>query len=417
MNLPLYLGFRSVRANLRTSLIVTASITLAVGVVLTMSSLLFGFREEFISKTVNASAHIRITTETGEQRSQPALASANWSLTAIEHIKPQNQPEKIRGHVEIISSLRRNPEVVAISPAISTNVILRYGAVTYPATVLGILPDEENQLTGIYEKAITGNVADLKTQDQGLAMGKTIAEKMGLEVGNTVRLTGRDGNSYLFRLVAVIATGVASIDSSRLWVTLKDAQTIAGRYNEVSEIGLKIKNYEKAEDFAVMLGSTFAYRAEPWQETNSNILGLLVIIFANIYFVLGGLILAAGFGIFNVFSMSVIDRQRDLAILQAMGLNRNVLMQSFLLQGASIGLIGSLSGLLLGQVMIEWLASLTFSTAVEQRPGNGSGFSMLQTWWIYAGSLGLGQFLSLFSALLPAWRAGNVNPVEVIRGG
>ena len=132
MNLPLYLGIRSVRANLRTSLIVTASITLAVGVVLTMSSLLFGFRQEFISKTVNASAHIRITTETGQQRPQPALLSATHSLTALENVKPPDLPEKIRGHREILASLQRSPEILAISPAISTNVILRYGAVSYP---------------------------------------------------------------------------------------------------------------------------------------------------------------------------------------------------------------------------------------------------------------------------------------------
>ena len=88
---------------------------------------------------------------------------------------------------------------------------------------------------------------------------------------------------------------------------------------------------------------------------------------------LGGLIFAAGFGIFNVFSMSVIDRQRDLAILQAIGVDRKLLMQSFLIQGAAVGLIGSLAGLLLGQILIEWLASLSFGTADEQRPVSGSG--------------------------------------------
>ena len=417
MNLPLYLGIRSVRANLRTSLIVTASITLAVGVVLTMSSLLFGFREEFISKTVNASAHIRITTELGETRQQPALLSSGHSLTSLENVKPPNQPEKIRGHAEIIASLRRTPEVVAISPGISTNVILRYGAISYPATALGIVPEQEDKLTGLNAKAIEGNVGNLKTQDKGLVMGKVIAEKMGLEVGNTIGLTARDGNSYLFRLVAIVSTGVTSIDSTRLWINLKDAQTIAGRYNEISEIGLKIENYETAEPFAAQLGARYAYRAEPWQETNANILGLLVIIFANIYFVLGGLILAAGFGIFNVFSMSVIDRQRDLAILQAIGVGRNLLMQSFLIQGAMVGLIGSLAGLLLGQILIVWLASLSFGSAADQRTVSGSGFNMLRSWWLYAGSFGLGMLLSLISALLPAWRAGKVNPVEVIRGG
>lgn len=417
MKLSLYIGLRSLQANLRTSAIVTGSISLAVGVVLVMSSLLFGFRNEFIAKTVNASAHVRITTETISEHPQPALISNHWVLASVEHVKPPDVPDKIRGAHEIIARLNSISDVTAISPGISSNVILRYGAISYPATILGIQPDAENALTGLYDKAVSGNVHDLKTQDKGLAMGKTIAQKLGIEVGNTVRMTARDGNSYLFRVVAVVSTGVTSLDSSRLWVNLKDAQTIAGQYNEITDIGIKIKDYEQAEPFADMLGEMFGYKAEAWQETNSNILSLLIIIFANIFFVLGGLILAAGFGIFNVFSMSVIDRQRDIAIMLTMGIQRKTLVQSFLVQGSAVGLIGGLLGLVFGQLLIEWLSTISFATASEQRPVTGGGFVMLEAWWLYASVFSLGLLLSVGSAILPAYRAGGVNPVDVIRGG
>ena len=417
MKLPLsiYLGLRSTQANLRTTSIVVSSIALAVGVFLAMSSLLFGFRGEFIAKTVNASAHIRLTTESSEVRLQPVYQTERWSLAAIDHIKPPDLPDKIRGAGEILVRLREHPEVTAVSPALTTNVILRYGAVSYPATILGILPDAENTMTGLYEKAVTGNVAELKSQDKGLAMGATIAQKLGVEVGNTIRLTARDGNGYLFRIVAIVRTGITSQDSSRLWVNLKDAQTVAGQYNEITEIGIKIKDYEQAEPLSLSLGQTFGYRAESWQETNSNILGLLVIIFANIFFVLGGLILAAGFGIYNVFSMSVIDRRRDLAIMRTMGVTRNTLVQTFLAQGTVVGIIGGLIGLAIGQLIIEVLAGIKFSTASGQRPVDGDGFTMLQAGWLYASVFGLGMLLAVGSAILPAYRAGGLNPVDVVR--
>jgi lipoprotein-releasing system permease protein len=417
MKLAIYLGTRAIQASLRTTVIVTGSITLAVGVVLVMSSLLFGFRGEFIGKTVNASAHVRITTEASTQKDQPAYLLNRWGLRSVDNVKPPDLPDKIRGSQEIIASIRTSPEVVAISPSISSNVILRYGAISYPATLLGILPDEENKVTGLYDKVVEGNAGELKTQDKGMAIGRTIAQKLGVEVGNTLRLTARDGTSHLFRIVAVISTGVSSLDSSRLWVNLKDAQTVAGQYSEITEIGIKIRDYEKAEEFAARLSRSFDYRVEPWQETNANILDLLVIIFANIFFVLGGLILAAGFGIFNVFAMSVLDRQRDIAILRTMGVRQETLVKSFLVQGIVVGIVGGLAGLIIGQFFIDWLASLTFSTASDQRPVSGNGFTMLEAWWLYLSAFGLGLSLAVGSAVLPAYRAGKINPVDVIRGG
>lgn len=405
------------RATLRTTIIVTGSVALAVGVVLVISSLLFGFRNEFISKTVNASAHVRITTESFRPKEQPAFSMNNWDLRSIDNVKPPDLPDKIRGTQDILAYLRSSPDVTAVSPSISSNVILRYGALSYPATILGILPDEENALTSIYANAVEGNAQDLKTQDKGVAIGKTIAQKTGLEVGNTLRLTSREGTSYLFRVVSILSTGVASLDSTRIWMNLKDAQTVAAQYNELTEIGIKIRDFEQAESFAESLGRTFDYRAEPWQETNANILGLLVIIFANMFFVLGGLILAAGFGIFNVFAMSVLDRQRDLAILRAMGINPDTVVRSFLVQGLAVGLMGGLLGLFIGEILIEGLASITFAQVSDQRPVSGNGFTMLRAWWLYLSAFGLGLFLAVTSAILPAYRAGKLNPVDVIRGG
>jgi len=404
-------------ATLRTTVIVTGSVALAVGVVLVISSLLFGFRNEFISKTVNASAHVRITSESFHPKEQPAFSVNSWTLRSIDNVKPPDLPDKIRGAQQIIAFLRNSPDVTSVSPSISSNVILRYGAISYPATIYGILPDEENALTSIYDNAVEGNPQDLKTQDKGIAIGKTIAQKMGLEIGNTLRMTSRDGTSYLFRIVSILSTGVSSLDSTRIWMSLKDAQTVAAQYNEITEIGIKIKDFEQAESFAERLGRTFDYRAEPWQETNSNILGLLVIIFANMFFVLGGLIVAAGFGIFNVFAMSVLDRQRDLAILRAMGVSPETVVQSFLVQGLVVGLLGGILGLVLGQISIEWLASLTLTQVSDQRPVSGNGFTLLRAWWLYLSAFGLGLFLAVGSAILPAYRAGKLNPVDVIRGG
>ena len=98
MNISIYIGYRALRTNYKTTLVLVASVTMTVAVILVMSSLLFGFRNEFISKTVNATAHVLITSEELDTYAQPAILSsaADVGITEIQHIKPTQQYNKIR---------------------------------------------------------------------------------------------------------------------------------------------------------------------------------------------------------------------------------------------------------------------------------------------------------------------------------
>ena len=405
-------------ASRRNTLILVASVTMTVAVFLVMSSLLFGFRNEFISKTVNATAHVRISADELEKFEQPARLSSfvEAEIKQIEHIKPSQQYNKIRNSALIIKELEGTSGVEGISPTLAANVLIKYGSIIYPASVYGIVPDSEDQLTDLYSKAIEGKVQDLKTQDKGIVIGKIIAAKLGLGIGNTVKLVARNGSSFDFRVVAIVQTGITSQDESKLWTRLKDAQVLANQYNEITDIGIKLADYEEAEAYAASFAKKFGYKTESWQVANSNILSLLVIIFANIYFVIGGLLLAAAFGIYNVFSMSVIDRRRDLAIMQALGLTNATISQGFFFQGLVVGVIGGIMGLLIGQILIEIFSQLTFGQSGSGLT-NARGFVMLKVWWLYAASFLIGVLLAVMSAILPAYRAGTVDPVEVIREG
>lgn len=417
MALALYLGLRSLGANRRTTLILAASVTLAVAVVLVMASLLLGFQQEFISKTVNSSAHVHLTADELENSLQPALARPGAEvLTVIDHVKPTAQPNKIRNQGAILDQLRQDAQVLTAAPYLTTSVLIKYGTISYPATVYGVLPEEEQALTGIYDKAVAGRFSDLKTQDKGVVVGSVIARKLGLEVGSNLRIAARSGATYLFRVVAIVRTGITSQDDSRIWLNLKDAQTLAEQYNEITDIGVKLADYRQAQPTAERMARQWGYRTESWQEANANILGLLRIIFGNMFFILSGLILAAGFGIYNVFSMSVLDRRRDLAILLTMGVRAATIRNSFVIQGLAVGTAAGAAGLLLGAGLIQIFGIIKLGPS-DMRPTDAAGFVMLQAWWLYGGAFILGLLLALLSAVLPARKAGRVNPVDVIREG
>ena len=419
MKLAIYLAIRSMWADKGTSLLLTASVVVAVSVFLVLSSLLFGFQQEFITKTVGVSPHVRITSEVAEQPLQPANrapADPN-SLQAVLHSRGPDRPDKIRGDKDIISQIKSQDSVIAVAPNLTTNVIIRSGAISYPAVLYGCLPDAENDITGLYDKAVKGAVQELKTRDKALAIGRGIAGKLGVDVGDTLRLTARDGSAYLFRIVAVVNTGITSQDNARLWANLRDVQTVANQTDEITSISIKLKDYNQAQQYAASYSKLYGYRAESWQEANSNMLDLFKIIFANIYFVLAGLLLAAGFGIYNIFGMTIINRRREIAIMQAMGIDRTTLGWNYLFQGLLVGLAGVFAGLVLGQLGIMWVETIEITTQNQYQPMDVKGFTMLQQWWLYAGSGGIGLVLSLVSAFLPAWRAGALHPVDVIREG
>ena len=145
---------------------------------------------------------------------------------------------------------------------------------------------------------------------------------------------------------------------------------------------------------------------------------MLQIIFANIYFVLAGVLVAAGFGIYNVTGMAVIERRRDLAIMRAMGITRKTVTVSYLLQGIIIGFAGSVLGLVLGALLIELLANIEFGNAANNmRLTDAKGFTMLRSVWLYVFGWSIGMSLTVVSSIIPAWQAGKLNPVDTIREG
>jgi ABC-type lipoprotein release transport system permease subunit len=82
-----------------------------------------------------------------------------------------------------------------------------------------------------------------------------------------VKLVVRDGSSFDFHVVAIIDTGISSKNDSKLWVILKDAQILANQYNEITDIGVKLTDYETAEAYAESFGKKFGYKTESWQGT------------------------------------------------------------------------------------------------------------------------------------------------------
>jgi lipoprotein-releasing system permease protein len=200
----------------------------------------------------------------------------------------------------------------------------------------------------------------------------------------------------------------------RAYVMLRNLQTLLGKPEIIGRIEIRLRDPELAVQVTERIERAFGYDAESWQETNANFLGLFAMQNMILRFVIGAILLVGGFGILAIQIMIVLQKQRDIAILRAMGFEARDIERMFLAQGVLIGAVGNLFGIGLGCVFMAGLARIHFRI-----PGSTDITYMAIDWsplqFLLAG--GVAMLAAMTAAFLPARRAAKVEPVDVLRGG
>jgi lipoprotein-releasing system permease protein len=217
--------------------------------------------------------------------------------------------------------------------------------------------------------------------------------------------------SRSMRIVGLFKQGRAGLSSSSGYVLLREAQSLLGRPFIINSIGIALPDPNAAQDVATGLEGRFGYKAQSWEERSADILALLMTRNVIMYSVVSAILLVASFGIYTVVSNNVADKRKDIAILRSMGFSASDLQLIFVMQGLILGLIGVLLGWILGFVLMEILGSLSFNVGgeVQHMPLDRSArqYAIAAAASLLAGSV---------AAWLPARKAANVDPVEILRG-
>ncbi len=165
---------------------------------------------------------------------------------------------------------------------------------------------------------------------------------------------------------------------------------------------------------ARQIEAQYQYRTESWKETYQNVLGIFVIQNSIMYSTVGAILIVAGFGIFNIISTIIHEKARDIAILKSMGLAEGDIRLTFLLEGVIVGLIGTLFGWGLGRLIVIGLGSIELDIEGFVKT---EGFILHETYLQYVVAGGFALLASSLAAFLPARKAAQLNPVDIIRGG
>jgi lipoprotein-releasing system permease protein len=368
-----------------------------------------GFSRYFIESNIGSNGALVVRSRF-RPRYQPLMVGAKNSK---ESMGRRVYFEGITNPNEIMRVSRQFPDVISCSPVLRGTVSARAGFENATVDLYGIDPALHAQTTDILHQLIEGKFEDFRNNTSAIIIGSRLADLLQTGVGDTVQLLAPNGEYWRFNVAAIARAGIGSIDSTRIYSHAKIAQALLQQPSGASMIIYKLRDRNRAPILANRFETLFQHNALSWQEREESTLQLFLTLRMSVAITVSLIILLAGFGIFNVLTMSVLAKIKEIAILRSMGYRRKDISAIFLWQGGLIAALGSVLGCVLGALM-TW--------GVSHIPIHLRGllytnyFLVTWDWHHYAFATLLALVAVFIASYVPARRAAELAPVVTIRG-
>jgi lipoprotein-releasing system permease protein len=396
----------------RQTFVALGGVVLGVAFFLAVSSLMRGSEQDFLKRLVDNAPHITVYDEVRDAPTQPAALRWPDAALNLPRVKPQRETRGIRGWPRMLESLRALPGVRA-APVLSGAVVLSFAGRVQGVQLQGIEPEAMRGVSTIDTKMVEGGLGQLDADINGIVLGAGLMKQFQLRMGSTVSVVAAGGSSRPMKVVGVFRTGNQGYDEGQAFVKLSRAQSLLGRENRVNRLILQLDDPQAAATLAPQIERDFGMKSVSWTEASQDILSLLVIRNVIMYTVVSAILVVASLGIYNTLSTVALEKTKDIAILKSMGFHARELQRIFLLQGLAVGTLGGLLGLALGAGLMQALSQ------IEVKPPGALDATSLPLYWgaeQFVLAMGFALASSLAAAWLPARKAANLQPVDILRG-
>ena len=386
-----------------------AGIMLGVATLIIVMSVMNGFRAELLDRVMGVNAHVVIS-GFGEplEPDYPDLQAKLAKIPGVIYAEPM-----VEGQAMAVSDRGGTSGVVARG--------LSQSAISHREILVNNL---EN-----------GDLSSFGKDGDEVLVGHRLAAKLGIGIGSTLRLISPTGNvspfgtvprTKTFRVTGIFNVGMYEYDSGFVYIPITTAQRLFGTGEGVSALELLLADpnalVEARGAVQTQLPRDKPLRLYDWKTANAVFVQALQVERNVMFLILSMIIMVAAFNIISSMIMLVQDKGRDIAIMRAMGATRGMIMRIFFLNGASIGVSGTLAGFVLGLAFAEnidtikgGLEALTggelFSAEIyflSKLPAKVDSFEVVLV-------VCMGIALSILATLYPSWRAGRLQPAEALR--
>jgi lipoprotein-releasing system permease protein len=427
----IFIGLRYLRAKRRdrtislNTFVSVTGITLGVAALIGTLGIMTGFKEDLQAKILGTTSHILVH---------------------------DRMRENMADYAPLVAKAEQVPHVMAATPFIFRQVLLTSQSAVQGIVLRGIDPKNEIRVTELVRNIKAGDLNDLERpaeavrkarQDEerppvnrgaetgtepeqahpGIILGKELSTRLSTFVGDTVNVVSPVGNVSAigmipkirtFTVVAVFQTGMYEYDSSLAYIALKDAQQFFNMGNTVTGIEVKVDDIFQANEIArsIELALGLQYWARDWMQLNRNLFSALKLEKTMMFLLLVLITLVASFNIVSTLTMIVTEKQREIAILKAMGATRKGIMRIFMLNGLVIGATGTIIGVPLGYAFL-WLIQnyWTFDQTVyyiSHVPVHVQAVDVILVSFS-------AMLISFGATLHPSWQAAKLDPAAALR--
>jgi lipoprotein-releasing system permease protein len=403
-------------ARWKQTLVAAVGVTFSITMFITLLSFMSGLNDLLDGLILNRTAHVRIYNDIKPNANQPINSNAQFkdAHNFIGSVKSDGSRQAIYNSSAIMESLKKDKRVLGLSPKLTAQVFFNDGAIDITGSVFGIQATEESKLFHFDEYVTTGNSGDLDKVSNGIILGKGLADKLLVKIGDAVQVTTSKGNRFQLKMVGTFQSGIKEFDNIQCYASLNTVQKILSVPKDyITSIQVKLKDIAEAPAVAKEYEQLFQTDAEDIQtanaqfETGSSIRTLIS------YSVGVTLLIVAGFGIYNILNMMIFEKMDSIAILKATGFSGNDVKKIFIYIAISIGIFGGMLGLLFG---------LGLSATIDQIPFNTASLPTVKTYPINYNPkfYMIGIIFSLITTYLAGWfparKASKIDPVVIIRG-
>ncbi|MFN7154041.1 MAG: ABC transporter permease [Acidovorax sp.] len=403
----LRVALRFLREGRMQTVLIIVGVAAGVAVIAYISSLISGLQSNTLAKTLGAQAHI--TLRAPDDLVIPA-APALPGTAALTETQPRAQRlRSVANWQALVPLLERLPEVAGVSPMVSGSGLALRGEASQAIALMGVDLDRYDRVVGLRSKVVSGTA---RLSPGEAIVGRELASDLGVRVGDrlTVQTSGAGGTvSDSVRVTALVDLGVKDLNRRTVIVPLRAAQSLLALPGGASQLDLTLKDVWVAQTLARALQTQFPYKIESWQESNAQLVSALNAQSISTSIIRGVVLAVVVLGIASVLVVSVVQKGREIGILRAMGATRGQVLRVFLVQGAVVGALGSVLGLLLAVALI-WV----FTHFVR----GSDGMPLFSITLAPAMALQIALIASVcgvLAAVAPARRAAALDPAQAIR--
>ena len=394
----LFIAWQYLSARKKQSFLAMLGVMLGVTTFIVMINFMTGVNDFLDDAVFNGSPDIIVSSKTKAESSKQVFG---------------NQLKTIADVPSIDNLLSKNENVQSFAHQLITPAILVSSTTQLPGSINGVFPNQEQHMVDLERRLIQGNGFQSLLEENSILLGISLANRLKVSVGDELKMILPNGKNVKLKVSGIFSFGITTIDNVRTYFSASTLQKLLGQGQKTTHVHVKLKDRDDVSLKHQIVEQIASVAAEDWKDSNKTIvIGNKVrdILTWSVSF---ALLLVAGFGIFNILNITVIQKRKDIAVLKTMGYSSKDIVFIFLVQSLIIGLIGAVLGLLFAYVICYIISTTPLDT---------SDFIIVETYPInfkpiyFCMGFAFGVLTTILAGYIPSKKASKVDPVTIIRG-